>query len=60
MVALIVNIKDGVILFHVWLKKSSFQVESNIKEIYNLLVDSNKIQTLRGELDSIVHLLNLE
>ena len=44
MVALIVNIKDGVILFHVWLKKSSFQVESNIKEIYNLLVDSNKIQ----------------
>ena len=44
MVALLVDIKDGVIFFHVWLIMSSFQIESDVKKIDDLLVDSNKLQ----------------
>ena len=44
MVALVVDIKDGVIFFHVWLIMPSFQIQSDVKKIDNLLVDSNKLQ----------------
>ena len=57
MVALVVDIKDGVVLLHVWLKKPSFQVESDIQEIDNLLVDSNKVQGEAILLEDLVKLL---
>ena len=44
MVALVVDIKDGVVLLHVWLKKPSLQVQGDVKEVDNFLVDSNKVQ----------------
>ena len=44
MVALVVDIKDGVIFFHVWLIMPSFQIQSDVKKIYDLLIDSNKLQ----------------
>ena len=37
-------IKDLVVFFHVRLKKPCVQIQSNIKEIDNFLVDSNKVQ----------------
>ena len=44
MVALAVNIKDVVVFFHVWLIMPSFQIQSDVKKINDLLVDSNKLQ----------------
>ena len=37
-------IKDLVVLLHVWLEKPSIQIESDVQEVDNLLVDSNKVQ----------------
>ena len=57
MIALRMHIKDLVVFLHVWLKKPSFQVESDIQEIDNLLVDSNKVQGEAILLEDLVKLL---
>ena len=38
------HIKDLVVLFHVWLKKPSLQIQSDVQEVNNFLVDSNQVQ----------------
>ena len=43
-IALRMHIKDLVVLFHVWLKKPSLQIQSDVQEVNNFLVDSNKVQ----------------
>ena len=58
MVALAVNIKDGVVLFHVWLIKPSLQVQGHVKEIHSFLIDSNKIQGEAIVLEYPVNLLS--
>ena len=54
MVALAVHIKDGVVFFHVWLEKPSFQIESDIKEVDYLFVDSNKVKSEAIPLEDLV------
>ena len=44
MVALRMYIEDLVVFLHVWLKKPSFQVKSDVQEVDNLLVDCNKVK----------------
>ena len=38
------HIKDLVVLFHVWLKKPSLQIQSDVQKVNNFLVDSSKVQ----------------
>ena len=45
MVALRMYIEDLVVFLHAWLKLPSLQIQSNVKEIDNLLVDSNKVKS---------------